>query len=462
MKKYLIIAALGMACLAQTACHKNEYADMSNIVDQWNEVKPQPIDTLVFSHPCALYTPKQFADVKRSLESGSAPAAVKQEFEALKNSPFTQSPYGSVSRATVEIVRGDAKGTLEGKENYATAMRDAAAAYQYALLWHLTGNDEYATKGVFILNDWAAICQRVTSNDPNHFLAAGVQGFTFAVAGELLRTYEGWSEEMQAKYRQWILDVFAKRNMEFLTEHCNTTCGAGHYWSNWDLVNMCSYFQIGILCENKEMIEFICNYFLRNGNSNGYIGKLMVAQHEDPLGTGEMLYQMQESGRDQGHATMSLAVTAQLCQAAYCLYQFNPTIEDLDFFKAKGGAVIQGAEYIAISNLRKGTKNDNSDGAWLISLDQVPFAIAGPWCDGGDNHEASHEHYALSSVGRGTARPNWEIIVYHATRLGMSCVYSSEFARKIRPEGAAGDTRYGLNSDAFDQLGWNTLMLYTE
>ena len=461
-----------MACVAMTtACQVNEYADMSGIVDEWNKVKPQPIDTLVFAHPCALYTQADFDRVSRSLMNGSAPAAVQQEYEALKANQLVMGDYGVVSHATVEIVRGDPKGTEAGSENYATAMRDAASAFQFGLLYNITKGIEgkeaeaeaYAKRGVFILNDWTKICKRVTANDPNHFLAAGAQGFTFALAGELLRSYNAWPEEEQAAYRKWMLAVFADKNIDFLTRHCSTTCGAGHYWSNWDLVNMCSYFQIGILCERKDIIEYVCNYFLRNGVGNGNLMHLMTAKHDDPLGTGEQMYQMQESGRDQGHATMALAVVAQLCQAAKALQQSNTSIADLDFYGASSNAVLLGAEYIALTNLRQGDDNANATGTWLISLDQIPFTTVGPWCKGGDNHEASHPHTEFSTVGRGTARPNWEMIVAHyGKEKGLPCLYSSTFAAKLRPEGGSGDARYGMNSGAFDQVGWSTLMLYTE
>ena len=42
--------------------------------------------------------------------------------------------------------------------------------------------------------------------------------------------------------------------------------------------------------------------------------------------------------------------------------------------------------------------------------------------------------------------------------------YVKQFADKLRPECGAGEAqnRYGTNSGAFDQLGWGTLMLYTE
>lgn len=460
-KSYFVLLSL-VLCIS-VSCHVNENADMSGIVDKWNEIKPQPIDTLVFNHPCAMYTQDDFDRVSRSLENGSAPQAVKDEFAALKANQLVMGDYGITSHATVEVVRGDAKGTMEGKENYGAAMRDAAAAYQFGLLWNLTKEEQYAQRGIFILNDWAAKCERVTSYDANHYLAAGAQGFTFALAGELFSQYEGWSNDDKTAFKQWMLDVWADKNLDFLKRHCSTTCGAGHYWSNWDLVNMCSYFQIGILCEDKSMIEYICNYFLRNGDSNGNLARLMTAEHTDPLGTGEKMYQMQESGRDQGHATMALAVVAQLCQAAKALYKSNPLITDLDFYGAKANAILHGAEYIALTNLRQGTKNDNTDGAWLISVDQIPWTTVGPWCKGPDNHQASHAHTEFSTEGRGNARPNWEMIVAHyGKEKGLPCLYSSTFAQKLRPECGAGDTRYGMNSGAFDQIGWSTLMLYTE
>lgn len=455
-----------MACVAMTvSCQKNKYGDMSGIVDEWNKVKPQTIDTLAFVHPCALYTQADFDRVSQSLTSGSAPQAVKDEFDKLKANSLVMGDYGLVSHATVEIVRGDPKGTEAGVENYATAMRDAASAYQFGLLWNLTKDEQYAQRGVFILNDWTKICKRVTANDPNYFLAAGAQGFTFALAGELLRNYTGWQKDDQEAYRAWMKSVFADVNLDFLKRHCSTTCGAGHYWSNWDLVNMCSYFQIGILCEDKAMIEYICNYYLRSGVGNGNLEHLMTASHSDPLGTGELLYQMQESGRDQGHATMALAVVTQLCQAAKALRycdKINNKVTDLDFYGAQNNAVLHGAEYIALTNLRQGTDNKNETGAWLLQTNKIPFTVVGPWCKGGDNHEAAHEHTTFSTVGRGTPRPNWEMVVAHYKSLGQACLYSETFATKLRPECGAGDDRYGMNSGAFDQVGWSTLMLYTE
>lgn len=131
--------------------------------------------------------------------------------------------------------------------------------------------------------------------------------------------------------------MYLHLNKDFLDNHRNSSL---HYWSNWDLVNMCSYLAIGILTENNDMVNFVVNYFY-SGVGNGCISNLIQATFDDPAGSGEQISQNQESGRDQGHACMSLAVTINLCQMAYTLYQDNPSVTQLDFFAADDNAVMK-------------------------------------------------------------------------------------------------------------------------
>jgi hypothetical protein len=339
-------------------------------------------------------------------------------------------------------------------------MRDAAAAYQQALLWRITGDDSYAASAANILNQWTNVCKVVTSNDANHVLAAGAQGYTFAMAAEMLSGYSGWSESQRATTKNWLIDVFASVNRDFLDYHAHTADGAEHYWSNWDLVTLCSYMAIGIFAENNDMINFVINYFY-SGAGNGCIYKLTRGTHTDPLGTGEILCQNQESGRDQGHAQMSMAVAAQLCQMAYSLYQSNRAVGQLDFFSADNNAILHMAEYVALGNLRDGTDNKNASGAWLINAARMPFTeyvYAKGYSWGAVHTQMTDDE------GRGNPRPGWEIIYQHYRHSGSGLVYSQKFADKLRPEGGAGEpaNRYGSNSGTFDQLGWNTLMLYQE
>jgi hypothetical protein len=76
------------------------------------------------------------------------------------------------------------------------------------------------------------------------------------------------------------------------------------------------------------------------------------------------------------------------------------------------------------------------------------------------SHGAIHTLMAEDS-GRGGVRPGWEILLAHYKNVSGH-KYIEQMANKLRPECGSGDSRYGVNSGAFDQLGWNTLMLYQE
>ena len=462
-KKCLIIAGLAAFMLLPTSCMENEFGSVDLTMPE-TPTTPDVNATYTFNHPCAMYTADDFARVKTELDGNTIPE-VSQAFAALK-----ASPYSSLSRMPEPqelIVRGDPKGTGIDKENYAYAMRDAAAAYQTALIWKLSGDEAYAKKSIEIMKAWALKCKKITSNDANQVLAAGAQGYTFACAAEMMLGYSGWNAGDVAKFKQWMLDVFAPKNKDFLEHKDANTC-AKHYWSNWDLVNMCSYMAIGILTENSDMVNYVVNYFYK-GAGNGCINYLITGDFlQDPLGSGEMLAQDQESGRDQGHAQMSAMVTANLAQMAYSLYEQNKLNADaakLDFFAANDNALLKLGEYVALSNLRNGSDNANKEGQWLVSAANMPFNKL-EYCVGcscrDKNHSAVHTSLA-DDTGRGSVRPGWEIFYNHYAKVkGLSSgfIYVKQMADKMRPECGPGDSRYGNNSGAFDQLGWSTLMLY--
>ncbi|WP_300795310.1 alginate lyase family protein [uncultured Bacteroides sp.] len=462
MKKIFITCSVAFISLLNVACQKNEFGtvDLTIPEDVYTPVAAQ----YTFNHPCGMFNQADFDRVKSMLDDGTAPQPVKEEFQLLKNSRYTMVPY--TPSPTEYIVRGDATGvTSDGKENYSKAMNDAAAAYQMALLWKLTDDTEYADNAVNIMNKWADECKGIKSNDANQMLAAGAQGYTFANAAEIMRTYDGWSDTDFEDFKKWMVDVFASKNIDFMTNH-QGQCD-DHYWSNWDLVNMCSYFSIGVLTENHEMINYVVNYFY-SGAGNGCIKKLVQGVFDDPLGTGEQIAQNQESGRDQGHASMSVAVTANLCQMAYTLYQSNQNVPELDFFSANDNLMMKMSEYTALFNLKNGTDNNNASGQWLVTQADMPFNEY-KYCI--DCSCTNKNHGATQSVvaddeGRGKFRPGWEIYYMHYSKikkLGSGYTYAKKFADKIRPEGGVdGNSRYGTDSGAFDQLGWCTLMMYRE
>lgn len=462
--RILTITSLALLTAVQTSCRENEFGEVDLTMPDEEEVYTPIVAQYTYNHPCAMFNQADFERVKSQLDAGTAPQPVKDEFTTLKNSRFTVPGY--TATPLEYIVRGDGTGiTSDGKEHYQEAMNDAAAAYQMALLWKLTGDHKYADASVKVMNDWVKGCKGIKSNDANQMLAAGAQGYTFANAGEIMRGYEDWSATDFAKFKEWMVNVFATKNKEFMDKHQNT-CD-DHYWSNWDLVNMCSYLSIGILTENNDMVNYVVNYFY-NGVGNGCIKKLIQGTFTDPLGTGEDICQNQESGRDQGHAMMSVAVTANLCQMAYTLYQCNPSVAQLDFFAANEDAVMKMGEYTALFNLRNGSDQLNATGSWLVTPDKMPFNEYKYCVDctcKDKNHSTVHTMVA-NDEGRGKLRPGWEIYYNHYVKIkkvSNGCKYAGQAAAKMRPEGGVdGNSRYGTNSGAFDQLGWGTLMMYRE
>ena len=465
IKNILISGMVGCTICATTSCSKNEYGTVDLTMDE-NYVDA----TYVYTDVVGMYSSEDYARVKQSLSDNSAPAEVQTEYNNLKSSPYVNKSY--VAKPHVQLVRGDATGTTEGTQTYTDAMKDAAAAYQMALLWKIDPNAtdaaDYALAASKILTAWASTCKEITSNDADYNLAAGAQGYTFALAGQMLMDFDGWSLAEKSSFKTWMKTVFGATNLTFLDNHAKGSSFEKnhvnvpqnlwdeHYWSNWDMVNLASYLSIGILCEDDEIVNYVVNYFY-TGSGNGCITKLVRGTHTDPLGTGEIICQNQESGRDQGHAQMSMAVCAHLCQIAYQLYLKNPSVTKLDFFAAEDNAVLHMAEYVALSNLRNGMDNANKTGNYIIAATQIPFTEY-HHCPGASSSSDDNDHITLSEEQRGGCRPGWEIILAHYGNNGTA--YTKKIADKIRPEGGAGDARYGSNSGAFDQIGWNTLMLY--
>ena len=461
--KNILIAGMVVCGMAATAsCQKNDYGTVD-----LSRYQPEPVVTLTYNHPCALYSAADFARVKAAITAGTLTAVQQEELTALKQSPYTASNY--TAQPHEQIVRGDATGTKEGKETYGDAMRDAAAAYQNGLLWLLTGNESYAQKGVEILKAWVATCKEVTANDNNYYLSAGAQGYTFGLAGEELRSYSGWSESEFTEYQNWMKNVFGDKNYKFLQLHGSSNCGSPkHYMSNWDLVNLCSYLQIGILCEDDDIVKYVTTYFTMSGDGLGALPNIVQATYDFTLpdGSKEKIAQAQESGRDQGHATMAIVVAAHLAQSAWALFEDNPTYTDLDYFSSNNQALLHMAEYNAMANLKDGTHADitilNGSGVqggnWLYTVAQIPFTVAGPWCSN-KSHEAGKTQNGFGEKDRGQLRPGYEIFFKHYGQQSGS-YFIKRYAAVQRPECGAGDPRYGSNSGAFDQIGWGTLMLY--
>ncbi len=363
----------------------------------------------VFAHPGMLHNAGDLNRARVRVAAGREPwTAGWQRLTANRHSASTWAP-----RPQATVVRG---GT---GQNYVSLYNDIHAAYQNALRWKIAGTRENAEAAVAILNAWSATLTTVTGN-ADRFLAAGLYGYQFANAAELVRDHDGFD---LARFQKMMLKVFHPMNDDFLTHHNGAVIT--NYWANWDLCNVASVMAIGILCDDRAMFDRAVDYF-KKGAGNGSIGNAVPFVHES-----DDLAQWQEAGRDQGHTAMGVGQMGAICEMAWN--------QGVDLYGYDDNRFMKGAEYVAKYNLGG----------------DVPFTKY-TWRSG-TGRGKYNEQSVISGIARGETRPVWEILHYHyARRRRLSVPNITAMAEKVRAEGGGGD--YGPNSGGFDQLGFGTLL----
>ncbi|OQP52887.1 cell wall anchor protein [Niastella yeongjuensis] len=403
-------------------CSKKGDAEPDDLADTTLLGSVKYIDTLPPSTALrhgTLHTEEDFARIRAAIAGNQEPWL--SGFKMLEKNPNIANKTYSPS-PVAKLIRGGNSREEPLPDNYTSAYKDVAAAYQSALYWRIKGDTVYAETAVKILNAWASICKQL-SGGPDINLAAGFYGYEFAVAGELMRDYIHWKPEDFKAYQQWMVAVFYPVNHSFLKDH-NGSC-IYHYWANWDLGNISSIMAIGILCDNRGLYNEAVNYF-QHGAGNGNIRNAINYFHKTDEGE---LGQLQESGRDQGHATLVMAYLGTLCEMAWN--------QGDDFYGFNDNAVLKASEYVAKYN---------------VAMKPVPFHEY-PYKD----CDTTIVQTEIASDSRGTVRPMWSVIYNHyVKRKGMNAPYTLLGMNTTAPEGGGGD--YGPNSGGYDQLGYGTLM----
>lgn len=173
-----------------------------------------------FTHPGLLHTDADFERMRTKVAAGAQPWL--DGWNALTASSRAQLGRAPVPLATV--VRGG-----DG-ENHRTMVEDMERAYQFALRWKVSGNTAYADLAVQYLDAWSSTMTALNGN-ADRFLAAGIYGYQWANAAEMMRSYTGWSAEGVARFQKLLLEVFYPLCHSFLLNHngANIT----NYWANW-------------------------------------------------------------------------------------------------------------------------------------------------------------------------------------------------------------------------------------
>lgn len=365
-------------------------------------------------HPGMLHTEADFTRMRDKVNASAQPW--KGSWDLLAASTNSQSTWGP--RPTATVVRG---GT---GDNVALLYNDVHAAYQNALRWKITGDVAHANKAIEIMNVWSSTLTSIGGN-ADRFLAAGLQGYQFANAAEIMRTYPGWATADFNRFKNMMLTVFYPMNNDFLTNH--NGANIQNYWANWDLCNMASVLAIGILCDDQAKIDQAVNYF-KTGAGNGSINNAVPILHSPTLG------QWQEAGRDQAHSTMGIGLMAAICEMAWN--------QGIDLYGWNNNRFLAGAEYVARYN----------------NMKTVPFAYYS-WRSGTGGGSAQ-THSVVSNASQGNTRAIWDMVVGHyAQRRGIFIPELEEKAAATRPDGGA---QYGNHGSTFDQLGFTSLTCYRD
>ena len=365
-----------------------------------------------YAHPGLVHTASDLGDLAARVAAQSQPWY--SGYQRLAGNGRSNPAWNPRPLATV--LRG---GT---GQNYMQMVYDIHAAYQNALRWRATGLEEHGAAAVRILNAWSSSLVTIGGN-ADRFLAAGIYGYQFANAAELVRER---SDFQLTAFRDMLQNVFHPMNEQFLTFHNNAVIT--NYWANWDLCNMASILAIGIFADRDDLVDRAVDYF-HNGAGNGSLPHAVPFVYAD-----QGLAQWQESGRDQGHTMMGMGLMGAICEMAWN--------QGIDLWGADDNRFLKAAEYVAKYNLG----ND------------VPFTPYS-W-QTGPNTTAGHVGWQTQTVvgagSRGQLRPVWEAILGHyAGRRGLAAPWTAQMVQLVRAEGGGGD--YGQESGGYDQLGFGTL-----
>jgi hypothetical protein len=230
-----------------------------------------------------------------------------------------------------------------------------------------------------------------------------------------MRNYTGWAAADFERFQEMMQSIFYPISSRFLELH-NGTCDS-HYWANWDLAAVATVMAVGVLLDDRAIFDEAVNYFY-SGIGEGAIDNAVHYIHPDGSG------QWPESGRDQGHNTLGMALMEPICEIA--------CNQGVDLYGYDSNRFLAGSEYVAKYNL-----GNDVPYVTYINCEYVVQPV-------------------ISASGRGAVRPGWDMLYNHyVNRTGLATPYTAQYADMVRPEGGGGD--YGGNTGGFDSFSFTTL-----
>ncbi|KAJ5822519.1 Chondroitin AC/alginate lyase [Penicillium robsamsonii] len=372
-----------------------------------------------FVHPGLLVSNSDITRTQKKIKANQDPWTISWNTLtslSFSDASYTPSPVSVVYRSTWD----------DHTENAELLWHDVAAAFDLGLRWKISQNTSFADAASNILHAWAITLTAIDGGD-DKYLTAGLQGYELANAAELLRDYQPFVDNVLPAVVEMANNIFIPMHYRWLNHEEPSEHNVLHFFANWELCNIASAMAMAVITDNQTVWDFAVDYF-KTGEGTGAINNAISNIVEEP-GTGALLGQGQESGRDQGHSALDIQLLGVIGQQAWN--------QGEDLFAYNDSRILRGAEYFARYNLG----ND------------VPFVYY-------TNGIVSHTE--ISSASRGAIRPTWELLYSHyVTMIGMDAPWTTLFLNNSLDyyggaEGGAGS--WGEGSGHYDGLGWGSLL----
>jgi hypothetical protein len=342
-----------------------------------------------FIHPGIDQTKADLDHMKSLVLKGEEPyKSAWDRMKAASDTPFTAQPFTHVLRG------GYGRPNIGGNE----LSRSANMAYNYALVWYVSGEKKYADKAIDILNAWSPVLWDFDLNDAK--LLAAWTGHMLCNAAEILKyTNAGWKAEDQEQFRRMLMTVYYPL-LRYYFPQAN---------GNWDGAIIHTLLAIAIFTDNREIFNNAADHFLHSP-VNGSLFKYIY-----PHG------QCQESLRDQGHVQLGLGEFAGAAQVAYT--------QGIDFFAAGNNRLAVGYEYTA--GFLFGEKPDCYG---PISERQKELR---------DDYEAVYRHYAAQNIELPFTKRAADAVRPKASRSVLTSVRAVRAKTNAKTTITAGKIKYG-------------------
>lgn len=343
-----------------------------------------------FVHPGGLHTLADLNRMKTNVLAGNHPWI--DDWNMLITDAWAQSNVATHATANFDA-------------NRQNAGQDASSAYLNTIRWYISGDVNFANTATNILNVWASTVN--TNYNSTDFGLVSLPTTSFALAGELLRTYPGWKPADFSAFTNMVVQYLYQPCSNFISSQSSQYGN----WASWDSPNDAAIIAIAVLCDNTNMFNQAVNFYKYGAAGTGY-GSGAIS-NAIPFLYG-CLGQPMEAGRDQEHCSLGIGYLGDLCQVAWN--------QGMDLYGFANNRLLAGVEYLARYNLSH----------------NVPYtalnALAG--ASGGDHM------FFVSNNGRGRIddRPVYEMFYNHyVVQQGLDAPNLTAMAALYRPEHGSRD-----------------------